>query len=134
MWLSGTGKVNMRAESEFDLASATVMNETRFMLNFGVILGVRTCDIFLCLLPISICFIALVVSGLFLSLLRHSCVSQVLTLRMVWAEFLCMSLPGFSKDESGRSPRAILFCKELKIIYVNYLENMGQCPAFNYIM
>ena len=42
-----------------------------------VIRGVRTCDSFLCLLPIvSICFIALVVSGLFLSLLlRHSCVS-----------------------------------------------------------
>ena len=50
----------------------------------GVILGVRTCDIFLCLLPIvSICFIALAVSGLFLSLLlRHSCASQVLTPRM----------------------------------------------------
>ena len=43
-----------------------------------------TRDISLCLLPIvSVCFIVLVVSGLFLSLLlRHSCVSQVLTPRM----------------------------------------------------
>ena len=55
-----------------------------FPVFFWVILGVRTCDIFLCLLPIvSICFIVPVVSGLFLSLLlRHSCVSQVLTPRM----------------------------------------------------
>ena len=48
---------------------------------FRVIVHVRTCDIFLCLLPIvSICFIVLVVSGLLLLLLlRRLRVSQVLT-------------------------------------------------------
>ena len=58
--------------------------------DISVILAVRTCGIFLCLLPIqsvSICTIALVVSGLLLFLLRNWCVSNVLTRRILTRNF-----------------------------------------------